>query len=112
MAALPVWDRESLLSRLGSDESLLEVLLVTFIQQWQVLFSELHQYLQAGDAQRLSRVAHTMKGAAANLEAARIRELCLIMEKLASAGRLEEAGRLIPQLEEQYRDFLGACGKK
>jgi HPt (histidine-containing phosphotransfer) domain-containing protein len=112
LAALPAWDQESLLSRLGNDESLLQELLATFIQQWQVLFGELNNYLQAGEAQRFSRVAHTMKGASANLEAVRIRELCLIMEKMASAGRLEQAGQLLPLLEEQYRQFLQACREK
>ncbi|MBO9520582.1 MAG: response regulator [Nocardioidaceae bacterium] len=51
------------------------------------------------DAGSMRAAAHKLKGSAANLGAGRLAELARVVEELAEAGDLEEAGAMLDQLE-------------
>jgi HPt (histidine-containing phosphotransfer) domain-containing protein len=49
--------------------------------------------------------AHTIKGAAANISARRVRETAAAMEIHAREGRLDEVAALIPHLKDDLQAF-------
>jgi HPt (histidine-containing phosphotransfer) domain-containing protein len=55
----------------------------------------MHQALADADAHALERAAHTLKGASANLGAARLAELCARLQELGRAGELDGAATLV-----------------
>lgn len=58
--------------------------------------------IKEGDAQALSQTAHTLKGSSASLGATRLAALNAELEKKASHGSLEEASRLLAQLDNEF----------
>jgi HPt (histidine-containing phosphotransfer) domain-containing protein len=56
----------------------------------------------AGDAERLRQVAHSVKGAAANLGAWKLARLCKELEQLARAGTAAAGASLVPELMPAY----------
>jgi polar amino acid transport system substrate-binding protein len=68
---------------MGDDELVVELALL-FIDSTASLIATIHDAMARADAQAVSRGAHSVKGAAANLYAERLR---------AAAGRLEDAGK-------------------
>jgi HPt (histidine-containing phosphotransfer) domain-containing protein len=54
-----------------------------------------------GEAQRLERVAHGIKGAAANLAAEATRSAAATLEQVGKAADLDEAAAVLTKLEEE-----------
>ena len=59
----------------------------------------LREGMEIGDAERVERSAHSIKGAAANLAAEGTRALALGIEEAGREGRLKDAGELSDELE-------------
>jgi CheY-like chemotaxis protein/HPt (histidine-containing phosphotransfer) domain-containing protein len=83
-AAVPVLDKAAALARVGGDAALLATLVGVFRDDAPKQTAEARAALASGDAARLRRAAHTLKGAASTFGAA---------EALAAAARLEELAR-------------------
>ncbi|WP_017446054.1 Hpt domain-containing protein [Gayadomonas joobiniege] len=62
-----VIDREDALRRLGGNEQLLQMLLNKFVQEYSQSPAELEALLAAQEYQAATQLAHSVKGAAANL---------------------------------------------
>jgi CheY-like chemotaxis protein len=77
-------DREAALERAGGDAELLGELADLFLAECPKLMAEVHQAVRAGDASRLRRSAHALKGSVSNFGAA---------EATAAAQHLEQMGR-------------------
>ncbi len=61
------------------------------------------------DAARLAKAAHTLKGSSANIGARRAARVCLELEQLAKANRLDDAEQTFARLQQEYayvRDAL------
>ncbi len=101
---------ERLRQRVGEDEALVKILVSTFIEQWPGMLSSLQKNLEERDEKRLERAAHTMKGAAANLEALRIRDLSIEIERLAGEGKIEEAAGVVGRLAAAFGEFSRIAG--
>ena len=102
-----------MMARLMEDEALAQVIVRGFLEEMPGQIEELRNLVGCGDAIAAGRVAHAVKGAAANVGGEALR---------AVAGRAEAAGQsadanaiiaLIPELESQFeqlrrsmRDFL------
>jgi HPt (histidine-containing phosphotransfer) domain-containing protein len=95
-----VFDRENFLRRVMGDEELAAAVLDGFRDDLPRLFARLDEALKAGDAEKATLAAHTIKGSSANVgaealrqaatrveEAARNRELAGIEKHLASLAR-------------------------
>jgi PAS domain S-box-containing protein len=61
-----------------------------------------------GDAERLARSAHALRGSAANLGGARVAEVCARLEEAGVHGRLDEAPALLPMLDQEAERLLAA----
>jgi len=96
-----VFDGDTLLKRLMGNRSAAKKIVRAFLDDVPVQLASLKRHLDAADGMAASRQAHALKGAAANITAARLRALALEVEQAASAGELERTKLLLPRMEEQ-----------
>lgn len=82
---LPIFNPAQMLQNIGGDQELLMQLVTMFLERHGEIMAHIRQALSQGDAITVERVAHTLKGTAANLCAP---EVALV------AGQLEAVGRL------------------
>jgi CheY-like chemotaxis protein/HPt (histidine-containing phosphotransfer) domain-containing protein len=77
-----------------------------FIQDTQRRLSELGRMLEAADADGVAKLAHAIKGSAANLGLRRLARLCGEIETVARAAELET----VPgHLDDAEAEFAGVC---
>jgi HPt (histidine-containing phosphotransfer) domain-containing protein len=79
------------LERLGGDEDLLREIAGLFLEEYPSLLAEIHAAIVAGDARRLERSAHTLKGSVANFGAEMAQQAALRLEQIGRSERLAEA---------------------
>lgn len=85
-AVMPaLFDPAQMLQNIGGDQDLLTQLIDLFLERQADIMTSIRQALSEGDAVTVERVAHTLKGTAANLCAP---------EVALAAGQLEAVGRL------------------
>ena len=105
------FNRAEVLERLGDDESLFQTLAGMFVSDSANYIHALEQALAAGDAPRLEREAHTVKGLLATFSAEAGTELAQQLEHLARRGSLEGADSLTADLilaVKKFADVLSA----
>jgi signal transduction histidine kinase/DNA-binding response OmpR family regulator/HPt (histidine-containing phosphotransfer) domain-containing protein len=61
----------------------------------------IHQAVAAGDGEQLRKIAHRLKGTAANVGACGVADQCLALEKLGRSGTLAGAAPLVRELEQR-----------
>lgn len=108
-AEAPVLDREALEERLGGDDMLVAELARMLAEDARHLAADCAAAVAAGDRELARQAAHTLKGAAANLCAARVVHSAAHLERSArqapgpdladaSAAVVREVERLLPEL--------------
>ena len=109
-----VFDRNGMLARLMEDEGLAQVIAGGFVAEMPAQLDDLHALVAAGDASGSGRLAHSIKGAAANVGGESLRAVALAIERAGQAGDLDAIIALEPdlqwkfeQLKEAMRDFTG-----
>lgn len=96
---------EELTQRCMGSLALVERLLASFEQRFPVEVSELSRTLEQGDATRLARSAHQLKGAAANLSAPALRSTFERIEHAARANELAPIAGYLSELDAQWERF-------
>lgn len=81
LGALPAFDEESFVERLMGDRELASGILAGFMADIPGRIADLRTALAAGNRDTLTRGAHTIKGAAANVGAARLAECAARLEQ-------------------------------
>ena len=61
----------------------------------------LRQALRDGDAEALSKAAHSFKGSCSNMGVVTLAALCLELERAGRAAALDRAGGLLRQVEQE-----------
>lgn len=108
-ADLPTWDRPGLVDRIGGDEDLARELGALFAAELPELIEAVRSAVEQGDLEATDRAAHTLNGAAANVGAEAFQAAAMTIQRLAGAGRLTEARRVVdrlPDLAERFRDAI------
>jgi two-component system, sensor histidine kinase and response regulator len=100
------FDFEVLLRRCMGDRELLDRVLAKFRERSAVDLDLLERVIAAGDAAQVERVAHGLKGAAANLSADMLRELAAGMEAFGRAADLGGASALLTELRRERERFF------
>jgi PAS domain S-box-containing protein len=111
----PDLDKAAVLARLDGDEELLAEMAGLFLDEQNKLLEAIRQALEEGDAKKLERGAHALKGALANLSASAASEVAEKLELMArcedlrhaeevSASLAEQIARLEPVLKELGRE--------
>ena len=87
------------LERLGGDEELLQEVALLFLEEYPSLLSELRAAEQTGNAHRLERAAHSLKGSVANFGAECAVQAALNLETIGRSGDLTGAKDALLELE-------------
>ena len=101
-----VFDIKDALDRVEGDRDLLEEIVRIFTGECSSNMDAIRQALSAGDAHLLERLAHTIKGASANLSASAVSAAALKLEKLAAAGNLADAREWVDKLQHEIGRLL------
>jgi len=99
-------DSASLLRRCRGKSALAQKLLETFGAQIEGQLHDMARDLERRDTDSLARLAHTIKGAAANLSAEPVRNTAAIMETRVREGDFDAAAQCLATLKEQVRGCL------
>ena len=110
-------DLAALMDRLAGDRELLVELIGLYLEDEQALIDQVAAAIAAGDAPRLARAAHTLKGSVGNFSAAAAHGAAAALEAAARAGRIDAVrrrsfDRMVSELD-KVRDALRslAAGK-
>ena len=96
------FDERNLLARLMGDREFAREVIAAFLHALPVQIRQLEDSLRAGDTAGAYRQAHTIKGAAGNVEALAIRTLAADLEKAGKEEKFEEALRMLPRLDAEF----------
>jgi len=88
---LVMLNRELALERVGGDQGLLQEVARLFLDDLGRSLNEIEQAITLGDAQRLEREAHSLKGSVANFGAEPVVRAALALEQIGRRGALAEA---------------------
>jgi CheY-like chemotaxis protein len=97
----PVVDRAALLARVGGREDRLRTIIQVFLDESSGLVAELDAALQSGDAFRLARPAHALKGAVGLFGVPAVVEAAQTLESLGKAGDVAAAREAFRRLERE-----------
>jgi signal transduction histidine kinase/DNA-binding response OmpR family regulator len=97
----PPLDLEAALRRTGGDHRLLAELAAVFVGDCPRRLGELREAVESGEAARIQRAAHALKGAVATFDAGRAAELACALEGLAGDRRLTEVPAVAAELEHE-----------
>jgi two-component system, sensor histidine kinase and response regulator len=98
-----VFNEEELLERLMGDKDLTRLILTGFMEDIPKHIGRLREQLEEGRAPEVRQLAHTIKGAAANVAAGNLRDVAFEMEQAGEEGRLEEARIMFGRLEREFQ---------
>jgi HPt (histidine-containing phosphotransfer) domain-containing protein len=106
--AIEVFDREDMRRRLGGDEALLREILELFAEDAPLQLRALREGVDASNTELVVRHAHILQGQAANISAARMREVSLAAEAAGRDGDLDRVRELLPGIEISLESLLAA----
>ena len=106
-AATGTFDRRFFDAQYGPDPELLAKIMSAFLETCPGIQQELRDSSQFRDAERLERVAHTLRGALSYLTDQGSFVTVSQMHTALRQGESERAFALVPQLESELKNFCG-----
>jgi HPt (histidine-containing phosphotransfer) domain-containing protein len=94
-------DLEAVLARLGGDRGLLAELATIYLEDEAAQIAAVAEAVEGGDAERVRRAAHAIKGSVANFGAGRAHAAALAMEMAGRNGDLSCAPALLGTLRRE-----------
>ena len=97
---------------LVTEEGQFREMIDLFLEDTPRRLQALHSALEASNAQALEQAAHQLKGSSGNFGALGMVRLCMDLEALARAGKMDEAAEQMRELEAEFqrvRTTLAAC---
>jgi HPt (histidine-containing phosphotransfer) domain-containing protein len=98
----PVFDRRGMMARLMDDEDLARTVAECFLEDIPRQIEALRGCLEAGDVPGAESLAHSIKGASANVGGERLQEVAFEMEKAGKAGDLDVVKGRMADLDMQF----------
>jgi CheY-like chemotaxis protein/HPt (histidine-containing phosphotransfer) domain-containing protein len=102
-AVNPPIDLPAALGIVEGDRELLRDLLTLFLEDYPKSIAELHDAISSGDAQRIERLAHNLKGAVGSFAAQAAHTLAYDLECRGRQGMIENASEVLQHLEEELQ---------
>jgi len=99
MVQTELMNYDEAIERLGGDEEFLVELLEELLNQLNTNLSEIKEAIENRDYRNLKLIAHSLKGASANLNVTRMAEHFLRLENLGAEGSVEGADELYHQVK-------------
>jgi CheY-like chemotaxis protein/HPt (histidine-containing phosphotransfer) domain-containing protein len=107
-SGLPVFDRAGLSARLLDDEELVRMVCGYYLDETPRQIDLMDEYLKGSDSRKIEIHAHSLKGAAANLSAERMRALAGRLESLAHDGRIDAVAARATALRSEFDSIRNA----
>jgi CheY-like chemotaxis protein/HPt (histidine-containing phosphotransfer) domain-containing protein len=105
-ASAAVFDKESLLERMEGDAALLDEIVPLFLQDAERRIALLEAcVLERRDPLEGSKIAHALKGSAANASAPLLRDSAMALELSLSTGSLEGADKMLETLKSRFAEL-------
>ena len=104
----PVLDLDDVMERVGGDFEFLASMAEVLRDDYPGQIQDIRESVQAGDADRVKKLAHTVKGIAGNLGGSRAAEKALAIELLATDSRLDDCNEAVSELETTLGELLEA----
>jgi CheY-like chemotaxis protein len=101
-ARLRVWNKASFTERMMGDVDLAETVVETFLSDMPIQIESLRGYIETGKGSLAERVAHAIKGAAANVSGEALRSVSSSMEAAARTEDMEALRALMPDLITEF----------
>jgi HPt (histidine-containing phosphotransfer) domain-containing protein len=98
-------DLEQLKRRCMGRIELVERLLMSFEDRFPVELAQIEESLGASDVSRFVRLAHQLKGAAANISAPGLRVTLEQLEDTGRAGQMDEVGPCLANVRSEWSRF-------
>ena len=108
---LGAFNPQRALSLCNDDPDLARDLSALFLTTASELVAKLQAAAAAGDSREIQGVAHTLKGAAANLGGERLEALAKVLMKLGREGELAAASARMGQLHDELRQLEAALAQ-
>ena len=102
----PMVDFDELVGRCMGNAEIAERLIVKLCAKVATDVGRLSVALDEGDANQVGRLAHGLKGAAANVSCERVRSVAEQIETRARSGTAEQARTLLAELEDAYHALI------
>jgi HPt (histidine-containing phosphotransfer) domain-containing protein len=102
-------DLDSVLERVGGDESFLQELLDIYIEDFFEKFGKLEQAIAQSDFNNIKEIGHSLKGSSGNLSLNGLYETSYGIELSGRENNIEQAKLLFIRLREEFKklkDFL------
>ncbi len=100
------FDVDALLRRWGDKRSLIHRTIVKFQARAEADLTAIEESVASGDTEKTANTAHSLKGAAACLEAKRVRELTAQLEEMGRSDDLQEADSCLTELRHEIQRCL------
>jgi HPt (histidine-containing phosphotransfer) domain-containing protein len=104
----PAFDHGELLDRMGGDQDLLVEILGIFREESTRMLTDVRTAVEAEDAHRIERAAHSLKGALLNIAAGPAAERALELEHLGREGRIADCADVLARLESKISELEAA----
>ncbi|HUK53654.1 MAG TPA: Hpt domain-containing protein [Candidatus Binatia bacterium] len=108
---VPILDRQAMLATVEQDLGLLRELVEIFLSASAAQLAELRAGIRERDADAAERAAHTLRSAVLNFGGLRVAQAARAVEVAARANRLDQARRLLPQLEAEIAQVCQALSR-
>ncbi|MEM9252411.1 MAG: ammonium transporter [Planctomycetota bacterium] len=102
----PILSFDDFVERCMGDEAFAKSILEKFTRQADDLVSEITSAIDAESIDDVTRLAHTLKGASANVEARRVRDAAERLERLGRAATLDESAPLLNDLRDEVETLV------
>jgi HPt (histidine-containing phosphotransfer) domain-containing protein len=99
VADAEIFDKNVALSRVGGDAELLKEIAILFLDDYPKSLAELRAAVETGDARRLERSAHGLKGSVSNFGARSAVDAALQLEIMGRAQTLVQVEQVLHTLE-------------
>jgi HPt (histidine-containing phosphotransfer) domain-containing protein len=103
-----VFDQAGVLGRMEGDNELAQIMFAAFLKDIPGHIRALKDLVKSGDTAGSARLAHSIKGASANVGGERLRNVASVMEKAADAGDLHFVTARMADLELEFGRLRGA----
>jgi CheY-like chemotaxis protein len=100
-----IFEMDRLAKAIGKNVTVMQKILIAFLNDVPARLGELEDGLSRQDAEQIRRTAHTLKGAAANIGAERLRHAAYAVEMLAGNAELDSIPGKVEGLYHRYNEL-------
>lgn len=96
------FDYASFRKRMLDDDEIILKIISGILDRMPKMIGELKEYIDGKDVENAGRLAHTIKGAAANMGCDLLRRAALSIESASESGKIDKIKPLFPILENEW----------